>query len=233
MLEESTELARIYKLAKKAAVPVGPVDKKFLAVKGEIEIAKADGTTRSHFSDVTTLPKIKVWSLKKRDGSRAVYVQPSEKASQVQVWMARSASRDFQNAQWQKVLVTAPETVDAWQNFSVSTLASSKDKPYIAVYGEVRFGNGPQASRMLSEKIIWNGLPLPNAAQISDDVCPLHGTKSGVVPVLYGLRGRSANDPKDAVYAGCLVGPGSSTWHCRLCDCDWGNVLEQMAQRPD
>lgn len=228
-LQDAPELAKIYKLSRKAAVPVGSPAQKYLAVKGEIEIAKADGKMESHFSAVTTLPKVKTWSLKKPDGSRSVYVQPSEKAGQIQLWIARAATRDFQDARWQKLPLTAPENNSVWQNFSANVPASTKDKPYIAVYGEADFAKDSKAGRVVSEKVIWNSLPLPkNATQIQTGNCPLHGTNAGVVPVIYGLPGGGA--PKNAVFAGCIVGPGSPIWHCRLCDCDWGDVMKQMAQ---
>ena len=212
---------------READVPVGPAARKYLAVKGEVEIEAADGTLKRYASALKTYPSLHVWSLPKADGSRDVYAQPSEPGAEIRMWTARSATREFQKAKWQAVPLTAPQA-RSWDNHSARLAASGKKEPYLAVYAEMIFGGASQSVKITSPRIIWNGVPwLSDPTKIQTNVCPLHGSADGVVPVIYGLPGAGA--PRDAVFAGCIVGPGSPSWHCKRCDRSWGDAMRERS----
>lgn len=213
-----------------ADVPLGTPTLPYLAARGEVEVAGKEGAPVQHFSStVTVLPQVKVWSRRKDDGSRSVYCQPSEAVPSMRLWVAQSATRDFEHAHWQFLTVTPPAKGNTWDDYSSTVPAASKATPYVAIYAEVGFPSAAQPARVLSPTIIWNSSPMPaNAAALTAPICPLHGTSEGVVPVVYGVPG--AGTPADAVIGGCIVGPGSPTWHCKLCDCSWGDIMAEMAK---
>jgi len=146
--------------------------------------------------------------------------------------VARSSKRDFSHAKWQ-TLPASPGPQATWLDYGAQMPPATKEAPYIAVYGEALLKGEGSRARVLSPTLIWNGLPLPpNATKITRKVCPLHGTSAGVVPVLYGIPSPAAPGeviPKDAVWAGCIIAHGSPTWHCRLCDCSWGDAEAQLS----
>src|SRR3712207_7780816 len=56
-----------YPVVKEAEVPIGSQTMKYLAVRGEIEVAGKPGSLSRRFSSaVTILPKVETWSLRER-----------------------------------------------------------------------------------------------------------------------------------------------------------------------
>lgn len=219
-----------YNLTREAKIAIGSGSQKYLAVRAEAELP-GEGGTRRFFSKTTVLPRIAVYGGIRDDATRIFYVSSSEPLSALHLKFATSVARDFAATSWQNIPMTpGPNFVsDGW--YEAVAPATTAAKPWIAAYAE---GELPNATvRLTSPILFWNGLPFPKPAnELRGDICPLHGNSEDVVPIIYGYA--TSDSTPGAIHAGCMVGPGSPTWHCKRCDRDWGDVMaENEASQKD
>lgn len=216
----------VYNFIREAKIAAGSKTQKYLALRGEVEITR-DGATQRFFSPTALLPAVKTLWWRHRDGSQQFYATSSAKAVAMQLRFARSATRDFAKTDWQILPMTAGRDSYSGVRYEAVLPAASASTPWVKVYADAELEDS--ALHVASPTLIWNGLAFPRpASELRGGTCPLHGTSADVVPIIYGMA--ASGGPPGAIYAGCIVGPGSPTWHCNLCDCSWGDFQAETAR---